>query len=203
MVPAPAVQPRPIARALVVDPDLDTRDLLSTILEPTVQEIVHASDGAEALALAIAKPPTVVITETALPRIDGFALCACLRKESATAGAWIIVITGDVRSGTAARARAAGANLVLGKPASLEAIEAALSARPDGEQPAAAVVRDTGAVVPATEALACPSCGAMLRHERTFFGGTKTERERWEYYTCPNLCGTFRYRPRTRHLQRA
>jgi CheY-like chemotaxis protein len=43
--------------------------------------VEHALTGPEAFAKALADPPDVVIVETQLPIIDGFALCALLRND--------------------------------------------------------------------------------------------------------------------------
>jgi CheY-like chemotaxis protein len=196
------LQPRPIPRALIVDADADSCELFATILAASVEVITRASDGAEALALALANPPDLVVTETSLPRVDGLALCRCLRQDEITANAWILVITADARAEMIAQARAAGAHMVLAKPVPPDVMLSSLRDLIARGQSAGQEGASTPCRRKRPNGLFCPTCAAALRHERTFTGGIKTEPEQWEYYSCVNRCGTFRYRPRTRQLQR-
>jgi CheY-like chemotaxis protein len=78
--------------------------------------IDQADNGAEALAKAIAIRPSVVVTETRLPAIDGYDLCALLRRDPATRSIPIVVVTADGLDADLRRAKSAGANTVLVKP---------------------------------------------------------------------------------------
>jgi CheY-like chemotaxis protein len=52
--------------------------------------------------------------------------------------------------------------------------------------------------------LRCPSCDRCLRYVRSYIGGvTARFSEQWDYYTCPQACGTFQYRQRTGRLRAA
>jgi CheY-like chemotaxis protein len=101
---------------LLVDPHEDTRALYKTYLVPHRYLIEEASDGREALAKAIADPPDIVVSETALPGIDGFDFCEILRRDRDTSQTAIIVLTGDAREASRRRAYASGADVVLVKP---------------------------------------------------------------------------------------
>jgi hypothetical protein len=48
--------------------------------------------------------------------------------------------------------------------------------------------------------LICPICDHPLHYQQTVFAGI-TPRERWDFYTCRD-CGPFKYRERTRKLER-
>jgi CheY-like chemotaxis protein len=102
--------------ALLVDRDEDTRQMYADYLRLSSCVIEEATDGREALAKALALNPDVVITETRLPGIDGFALCDLLRQDPATHSIPIIVVTGDAFDGDLQRAQRAGADSVLVKP---------------------------------------------------------------------------------------
>jgi CheY-like chemotaxis protein len=108
--------------ALVVDPDAKSRDLCAAVLTPMTLGIEYAEDGREALVKAIADPPAVVITETRLPFISGYALCELLRADPRTADVAIVVITHSVDPDNIDRARSAGADRVLTKPCLPEAL---------------------------------------------------------------------------------
>src|SRR5688500_8153900 len=68
MNPLPAEQSK---RVLVVDDDLEIRDLLSTILEEEGYDVAMAADGLEGLKQAAATHPDVVILDFTMPRCDG------------------------------------------------------------------------------------------------------------------------------------
>jgi CheY-like chemotaxis protein len=63
--------------------------------------------------------------------------------------------------------------------------------------------RDTAHPPIAPPPLVCPSCDLALRYQRSHIGGVSARHsEQWDYYDCPNGCGTFQYRQRTRKLRR-
>jgi CheY-like chemotaxis protein len=207
--PLPHPNAVPITLALVVEPDADSRELYAAILADIAQEIVYATDGPEALAIAIGRRPMLVVTEIRLPRVDGLTLCKFLKNDPITAGAWLVVVTADARPETLARAKSAGAHAVLTKPATSEALISAISglvasavhAGADRErrrhEPHEPI--DVTSPPPAAH---CPTCMKPLRHQRTFVGGVKKDRERWEHYACPQCHGMFAYRHRTGKMQR-
>jgi PleD family two-component response regulator len=80
-------------RVLVADADDDTRALYHQVLERRF-EVLEASEGRDALAKALTRPPpALVITELALPYIDGYALCDILRHDAETVDVPILVVT--------------------------------------------------------------------------------------------------------------
>lgn len=101
---------------LVVDDDPSIRDILSQELRAAGYGVVTAHDGAEALLAFRASPPDVVLTDLAMPRVDGFGLIAAVRKEAKTP---IVVLS--VRGGERDKVRALdlGADDYVTKPFSL------------------------------------------------------------------------------------
>lgn len=118
--------PLTVPSALIVDADDGTRLMYRAAFEPIVETIIEAEDGADALVKALRERPALVITETRLARLDGFALCALLRNDPATQSARIVVVTTAPFAGDAARALAAGADVVLVKPCDIDAVLAAV-----------------------------------------------------------------------------
>ncbi|MDI6844288.1 MAG: ATP-binding protein [Anaerosomatales bacterium] len=60
---------------LVVDDDPSSRYLLESIVRSGGHEVRAAVDGREALEMAEAAPPDVVISDMLMPRMDGYQLC--------------------------------------------------------------------------------------------------------------------------------
>jgi DNA-binding response OmpR family regulator len=100
------------ATILVVDDDAGIRDTVALILTAEGYHVRTAADGAEALQLAAADPPDVVVLDLILPTLDGRATCARLRERSG--GPRVIIMTAGRRA--AREARALRADGFLKKP---------------------------------------------------------------------------------------
>jgi CheY-like chemotaxis protein len=107
---------------LVVEPDHDIRGRYRESFERHGCEVMEAFDGRDALALALTRPPTLVVTETTLPFVDGYALCEILRRDQATTQVPILVVTSDPRDAEWRRALRSGASAVLVKPTSADEV---------------------------------------------------------------------------------
>src|SRR5262245_30337981 len=79
-------------------------------------DVDEASDGREALALALAGSYDVLVTETRLPGIDGFSLCELVKRDSLTQSTPVVFVTGPQNADGIERARRAGADGILVKP---------------------------------------------------------------------------------------
>ena len=79
-------------------------------------EILEAGTGIQALELARARPPAVVVADLSLPGMDGFELIARLRGDPAMRAVPVVCISGYGGEGHEARARAAGCDRILQKP---------------------------------------------------------------------------------------
>ena len=100
--------------ALLIDPDPDTRGAFANYLRLSACAIDEAVDGREALAKALGRPPSIIVTETRVPGINGFELCDLLRQDQATRSIPIVIVTSDRAS--VDRAKLVGADAVLVKP---------------------------------------------------------------------------------------
>jgi CheY-like chemotaxis protein len=109
-------------RILVADADADTRSLYGEALTYVGCDVVDAADGRDALVRALTHRPTVVITAARLPVFDGCALCEVLRRDAMTRTVPILVVTGETRPAELNRAIAAGADAILIKPATPDAL---------------------------------------------------------------------------------
>jgi two-component system KDP operon response regulator KdpE len=109
----------------VVDDDAAIRRLLADELRAEGFETLEAADGQAALAL-LEREPDLVLTDLAMPVLDGFQLIARLRKERSTP---IVVLS--VRGGESDKIRALdlGADDYVVKPPSIPELLARLRAQ--------------------------------------------------------------------------
>ena len=70
------------ARILVVDDETSVTDLLAYNLRKAGYEALIAADGREALRLAHASNPDLILLDLMLPEVDGLDVCRELRKSS-------------------------------------------------------------------------------------------------------------------------
>jgi len=62
---------------------------------------------------------------------------------------------------------------------------------------------DTTTPTLAPPALRCPDCDGALQYLHSSIGGVNIKlQEQWDYFECPNACGRFQFRQRTRRLRR-
>jgi two-component system KDP operon response regulator KdpE len=113
------------ARILVAEDDRDIRRAIVAELRGEGYQTAEASDGKEALAAIRSAKPDLIVTDLAMPVMDGFALIAAARKSVTTP---IIVLS--VRGGEADRIRALdlGADDFVTKPFSVAELFARIRA---------------------------------------------------------------------------
>ena len=80
-------------KILVVDDEPDAVDLIEFNLKAAGYDVVTAADGAEALKKAKSILPALVLLDIMLPEVDGLEVCKILRRDPATAGIPIIMLT--------------------------------------------------------------------------------------------------------------
>ncbi len=78
---------------LVADDDPHIRDVLVFALEKAGMSVITASDGMEALALALDQKPDLVILDINMPRLDGLDVCRRLRANAASADLPILFLS--------------------------------------------------------------------------------------------------------------
>jgi CheY-like chemotaxis protein len=103
-------------RILVVDDYADAADILRELLETLGHEAYVAYSGEEALRVAVARPPDVVLCDLVMPRMDGITLCEALRQAPELANATFVAVTGLAGEGVVDRAGRAGIAHFLMKP---------------------------------------------------------------------------------------
>ncbi|MBF0623543.1 MAG: PAS domain S-box protein [Magnetococcales bacterium] len=96
-------------RVLLVDDGAMDRLMIGAFLESLDVEIMEAESGAEALALVDMHLPHLVVTDIAMPAMDGFQLLRELKRRPETEHIPVILITGDEKTETRDRAFRMGA----------------------------------------------------------------------------------------------
>jgi DNA-binding response OmpR family regulator len=86
-------------RVMLVDDDAAVRSAVSGALAGEGYDVDCLGDAEEALRQALAAPPSLVLLDVTMPRLDGWELCEILRRQSQTRDVPVLFITGrtDVR----------------------------------------------------------------------------------------------------------
>ena len=82
-------------KILVVEDELDIQELLKNFLQEVGYEIRLASDGVEALSVFSASQFDLVLLDVMLPKIDGFAVCELIRKQSQVPIIMLTALSGE------------------------------------------------------------------------------------------------------------
>jgi CheY-like chemotaxis protein len=114
----------PETRVLVVDADARSLEMLAVALLDSGFTVRTAASAAEALAEARKRPPALVLSDVAIPGMDGFQLCAALRGDPELGGVPVVLLSGgqgggQMDRGLRERGATAGASDYLTKPIDL------------------------------------------------------------------------------------
>jgi DNA-binding response OmpR family regulator len=109
---------------LIVEDDPDTRHYYITVLSADGFAVDEAHNGFQAFEKAIALLPDLVLTDIAVPGLDGIELCRRLRADERTRAVPVLAVTGYEDRLYPDRATRAGANRVLIKPLAAEILVA-------------------------------------------------------------------------------
>jgi len=109
-------------RILVVDDQEDNRRILRDLLNANGFEVVEAETGEDAVAVAEAQTPSLILMDIQLPGIDGYEATRRIKANPALSATPLIVVTSYALSGDDAKAFAAGADAYVSKPFSPRAL---------------------------------------------------------------------------------
>jgi CheY-like chemotaxis protein len=104
----------------VVEDDPATRQFYTDALARDGFAIEQAHNGHQAFAKALEITPDLVLTDIAVPGMDGIELCRMLRADARTRAVPVLAITGYGDRHYDDRARTAGVDKVLSKPCDAE-----------------------------------------------------------------------------------
>lgn len=110
--PAPTLAPR----VLVVDDSVSIRGSLERVLRRAGFEVQLARDGIEALELMLVSPPSVMVLDIEMPRLDGFELLSIIRGSHQFDGVRVAMLTSRAAKVHRTHALSLGAEAYLIKP---------------------------------------------------------------------------------------
>lgn len=114
-------------RVLVVDDTPSDRKLVRRKLEDQGFEVAEAGDGVEALGLLRRQAFHAVVSDILMPRLDGYRLCAEVRRDADLSGVKYVLHTSSYTSPADERlAYRFGADAFLRKPARAQELAAAI-----------------------------------------------------------------------------
>lgn len=105
-----------IRTVLVADDNADNRSVYVMILEHFGYRVVEAADGAEAIEVAMAERPDLILMDLQMPRVTGFQATEQLKAEPAMADVPIIAVTALAMDGDRDMAFAVGCDGYFAKP---------------------------------------------------------------------------------------
>jgi CheY-like chemotaxis protein len=82
-----------MSRVLIVDDSETIVNFLRMVLESEKYDVDTASDGTEGIAKAHQSLPDLIITDSIMPGMDGFAFLRALRTDPATEAIPVIMLT--------------------------------------------------------------------------------------------------------------
>ena len=102
---------------LVVDDVEDNRELYASYFAFEGYRVEQAADGEEALSMIARDAPDLVLMDLSMPRLDSWEATRLIKSNPRTKDIVVLILTGFAMQTDVERARAAGADDVLTKPA--------------------------------------------------------------------------------------
>jgi DNA-binding response OmpR family regulator len=104
-------------RILIIDDEEDIREVAALSLETVAGwDVIMASSGAQGLARALEFQPEAILLDVMMPGMDGPSTFRELRKNPATAGIPVLLLTAKVQASDQRRFADLGVDAVLFKP---------------------------------------------------------------------------------------
>jgi signal transduction histidine kinase/DNA-binding NarL/FixJ family response regulator len=114
-------------KILIVDDRWENRSVIVNLLQPLGFEVIEASNGQEGLEKIISDRPDLIISDLAMPVMDGWEMLKQLRQSETLRDAIVIVSSASVFEIDRQKSLAAGGNDFLTKPVQADELYAALA----------------------------------------------------------------------------
>lgn len=111
---------------LVVEDFEDSRFMMRRLLEMAGYGVLEASDGEQAVKIALDARPALILMDLSLPKLDGLSATREIRKNRVLRKIPIVAVSAHDSPETRAEALAAGCNEYVTKPIDFDILNAVL-----------------------------------------------------------------------------
>jgi DNA-binding response OmpR family regulator len=165
----PAAQAAPGSRVLVIEDEAPMRMALEDILKADGYRVLSAADGQAGLALALGEKPDLILLDVMMPKLDGLALCAELRRVAMVVPVLMLTARGQVEDRVAGLDT--GADDYLVKPFSTDELLARVRAllrraKRDADVPTTLTLGEV--IIDLRKQTTCRSCHAIQLTAREY-----------------------------------
>jgi two-component system cell cycle response regulator DivK len=101
---------------LVVEDFEDSRFMMRKLLEMAGYRVIEATDGEEAVEVALEKRPALILMDLSLPKLDGLAATRKIRKHKGLGNVPIVAVSAHDSPESRQEALEAGCNEYVAKP---------------------------------------------------------------------------------------
>jgi two-component system, cell cycle response regulator DivK len=108
---------------LLVEDFEDSRFMLRRLLEMAGYRVVEASDGEQAVELAVQKQPALILMDLSLPKLDGLSATRKIREHKRLGNVPIVAVSAHDSPETRTEALAAGCDEYVTKPIDFDQLD--------------------------------------------------------------------------------
>jgi CheY-like chemotaxis protein len=108
---------------LLVEDFEDSRFMMRRLLEMAGYAVIEASDGEQAVALAISEQPELILMDLSLPKLDGLAATRKIREHKLIGKVPIVAVSAHDSPETRTEALAAGCDEYVTKPIDFDQLD--------------------------------------------------------------------------------
>jgi two-component system alkaline phosphatase synthesis response regulator PhoP len=110
-------------KILIVEDEEDIIELLSAIFGDLGDyKVLYARDGKEALRIARADNPDIILLDVQLPRLNGYKVCKSIKSDLAMSHTKVLMLSGMAQISDWLKAKEVGADGYIAKPFSSTAL---------------------------------------------------------------------------------
>ncbi len=106
-------------KVLIADDKASSRELIRTVLEYAGYEVYEAADGQEAIEIARATLPDLILLDIHMPRLDGYGAVREMRRADRLKNIPIVALTASAMHADRDRIMKAGFTAHITKPVNL------------------------------------------------------------------------------------
>ena len=103
-------------KILVVDDNVDSRELVVKVLRNRGYQTIEAVDGEDALEKVVAERPDLILMDQSLPKINGYEVTRRLKRQEGLKDIPIVALTAHAMKGDREKAIEAGCEGYISKP---------------------------------------------------------------------------------------